>query len=117
MDGWTQQMGYPLIVFDQQNDTNIYTIKQERYYQAVSVSNMYFVTNISSLYNTEYKDPFFFIYIRKYLWNEWKVVYSYYFEIEPALSQLLLPSANNSAQKGWVGLASLPGISEGAHLI
>ncbi len=38
MDGWTQQMGYPLIVFDQENDTNIYTIRQERYYQAISVS-------------------------------------------------------------------------------
>ena len=30
-------MGYPLIVFDQQNDTNIYTIRQERYFQAISV--------------------------------------------------------------------------------
>ena len=40
MDGWTMQMGYPLIVFEQQNDTNIYTIKQERYYQAISVSNI-----------------------------------------------------------------------------
>ena len=38
MDGWTLQMGYPLIVFDQQNDTNIYTIRQERYFQAVNVS-------------------------------------------------------------------------------
>lgn len=38
MDGWTNQMGYPLIVFDQQNDTNIYTIRQERYFQAISVS-------------------------------------------------------------------------------
>ena len=37
MDGWTLQMGYPLIVFDQQNDTNIYTIRQERYFQAISV--------------------------------------------------------------------------------
>ena len=39
MDGWTLQMGYPLIVFDQQNDTNIYTIRQERYFQAVNVSS------------------------------------------------------------------------------
>ena len=61
MDGWTQQMGYPLIVFDQQNDTNIYTIKQERYYQAVSVSNF------SSLYNTKYTHTFLFMYITKCL--------------------------------------------------
>ena len=59
MDGWTQQMGYPLIVFDQQNDTNIYTIKQERYYQAVSVSNF------SSLYNTKYTLTFLFMYLHK----------------------------------------------------
>ena len=40
MDGWTLQMGYPLIVFDQQNDTNIYSVRQERYYQAINVSNV-----------------------------------------------------------------------------
>ena len=45
MDGWTLQMGYPLIVFDQQNDTNIYTIRQERYFQASSVR---FIFNRSS---------------------------------------------------------------------
>ncbi len=38
MDGWTLQMGYPMVVFDQQNDTNIYTIRQEKYFKAMSVS-------------------------------------------------------------------------------
>lgn len=30
MDTWTLQMGYPIIMFDQHNDSNIYTIKQTR---------------------------------------------------------------------------------------
>ena len=37
MDTWTLQMGYPLITFEQQNDTNIYRIKQQRFLKAMSV--------------------------------------------------------------------------------
>lgn len=37
MDTWTLQMGYPLITFDQQNDTNIYTIRQERFLKSMHV--------------------------------------------------------------------------------
>ena len=37
MDTWTLQMGYPLVSFVQQNDTNIYTIKQERFLKAMKV--------------------------------------------------------------------------------
>ena len=42
MDTWTLQMGYPLISFVQQNDTNIYQIKQERFYKAMNVSTKVF---------------------------------------------------------------------------
>lgn len=38
MDSWTLQMGYPIIIFEQQNSTNIYTIKQERFLKAFNVS-------------------------------------------------------------------------------
>ncbi|XP_059093631.1 endoplasmic reticulum aminopeptidase 1-like isoform X1 [Tigriopus californicus] len=39
MDTWTLQMGYPLITFDQQNDTNIYTIRQERFLKSMNVND------------------------------------------------------------------------------
>lgn len=39
MDTWTLQMGYPLVVFDQLNDTNIYTIRQERFYKAMNIND------------------------------------------------------------------------------
>lgn len=38
MDTWTLQMGYPIINFIQQNDTNIYSIEQQRFYSAMTVS-------------------------------------------------------------------------------
>ncbi len=37
MDTWTLQMGYPIIVFEQQNATNIYTIRQEKFLKATNV--------------------------------------------------------------------------------
>ena len=37
-----------------------------------------------------------------------------HFEILLAPSELLLPSVKESAQEGWIGLAKLAGISEGA---
>ena len=37
MDTWTLQMGYPLVTFEQQNDTNIYVIRQERFLKAMNV--------------------------------------------------------------------------------
>jgi aminopeptidase N len=40
MDTWTLQMGYPIVTFDQHNDTNIYTIRQERFFRAASVVNV-----------------------------------------------------------------------------
>lgn len=39
MDTWTLQMGYPIVNFDQNNETNIYTIRQERFFKAASVTN------------------------------------------------------------------------------
>ena len=38
MDTWTLQMGYPIIIFEQQNATNIYTIRQEKFFKASNVS-------------------------------------------------------------------------------
>ena len=37
MDSWTLQMGYPIIIFEQQNATNIYTIRQEKFLKATNV--------------------------------------------------------------------------------
>ena len=37
MDTWTLQTGYPIVTFTQQNDTNIYTIDQERFLAAYKV--------------------------------------------------------------------------------
>ena len=37
MGTWTLQMGYPLVTFEQQNDTNIYVIRQERFLKAMNV--------------------------------------------------------------------------------
>ena len=39
MDTWTLQMGYPIVSFDQHNDSNIYTIRQERFFRAANVVN------------------------------------------------------------------------------
>lgn len=38
MDTWTLQTGYPLVTFTQQNDSNIYTIHQQRFFSAMFVS-------------------------------------------------------------------------------
>ncbi len=37
MDSWTLNMGYPIVIFEQQNTTNIYTISQERFLKASNV--------------------------------------------------------------------------------
>ena len=37
MDTWTLQTGYPIVTFNQQNDTNIYTIDQQRFLSAYKV--------------------------------------------------------------------------------
>ena len=37
MDTWTLQTGYPIVTFTQQNDTNIYTIEQQRFLSAYKV--------------------------------------------------------------------------------
>ena len=37
MDTWTLQTGYPIVTFSQQNDTNIYTIDQQRFLSAYKV--------------------------------------------------------------------------------
>lgn len=37
MDSWTLNMGYPIVIFEQQNATNIYTISQERFLKASNV--------------------------------------------------------------------------------
>ena len=37
MDTWTLQTGYPIVTFTQQNDTNIYTIDQQRFLSAYKV--------------------------------------------------------------------------------
>ena len=37
MDSWTLQMGYPIIIFEQQNATNIYTIRQEKFHKSMNV--------------------------------------------------------------------------------
>lgn len=43
MDTWTLQTGYPVVTFTQQNDTNIYTIDQQRFLAGQKVSNIYLV--------------------------------------------------------------------------
>ena len=37
MDTWTLQTGYPIVTFVQQNETNIYTIEQQRFLSAYKV--------------------------------------------------------------------------------
>ena len=49
MDSWTLQMGYPIIIFDQQNATYIYTIRQEKFLKATNVR-----TTFNSFINIEY---------------------------------------------------------------
>ena len=48
MDTWTLQTGYPIVTFTQQNDTNIYTIDQERFLSAYKV---HIVTRYQTFYN------------------------------------------------------------------
>lgn len=49
MDTWTLQMGYPIIIFDQQNATNIYTIRQERFLKSLNVSNEITIMDVDTL--------------------------------------------------------------------
>ena len=46
MDTWTLQTGYPIVTFTQQNDTNIYTIDQQRFLSAYKVHKHQLVLNI-----------------------------------------------------------------------
>ena len=39
MDTWTLQTGYPIVTFTQQNNTNIYSIDQQRFLSAYKVCN------------------------------------------------------------------------------
>nr|XP_040569452.1 endoplasmic reticulum aminopeptidase 1-like isoform X3 [Lepeophtheirus salmonis] len=39
MDTWTLQMGYPIVTFEQQNRSNIYTIKQSRFIKALALND------------------------------------------------------------------------------
>ena len=50
MDTWTLQTGYPIVTFNQQNDTNIYTINQQRFLSAYKVRIADCILKTSTVY-------------------------------------------------------------------
>eukprot|EP00095_Tigriopus_kingsejongensis_P000725 snap_masked-scaffold338_size202645-processed-gene-1.10 protein:Tk00725 transcript:snap_masked-scaffold338_size202645-processed-gene-1.10-mRNA-1 annotation:"endoplasmic reticulum aminopeptidase 1" len=85
MDTWTLQMGYPLISFEQQNDTNIYTIRQERFLISMNV-------NDTEIMERRYEQAY-----------EWVVPLSYKTDLEDFPTQKIILNKSQTLEQEFPG--------------